>query len=143
MTKRTAEQGDSQNEVVARTRAVMPRRSRRQREAGMTLVEIMIVVVIMALIATAVGVAVMPALERARIKTAQSGAQAIRSAVTMFIAENPGECPSVDDLSDGYLDASKSTEDPWGNMFEIECNGSSIGVFSAGPDGQFGSEDDI
>ena len=43
----------------------------------------------------------------------------------------------------GYVDTSKRMVDAWGNEFEIECTGNEIGVFSAGADGQFSTEDDI
>ena len=120
-------------------------RRRRRHPEGMTLVEIMIVVIIMALIATAVGVAVLPRLEEARIDSTKTSAQAIRSAVTMFLAENPaGGCPNTEDLtSGGFLDEDKSTADAWDGEFEIECNGTRVSVVSAGPDKQFGTEDDI
>jgi len=120
------------------------RRRRQRRRAGMTLVEIMIVVIIMALIATAVGVAVLPRMRTAQDESTRTDAQAIRSAVTMFLAENPGSgCPTVEDLEGAYLDASKRTVDAWENPFEIECEGDQIYVLSAGSDGQFGTEDDI
>ena len=48
------------------------RRGLRRREQGMTLVEIMIVVIIMALIATAVGVAVLPRLKQANTATEEN-----------------------------------------------------------------------
>lgn len=122
------------------------RRLRRMRSAeGMTLVEIMIVVIIMALIATAVGVAVLPRLEKARIDSTETSAQQIRSAVTMYLAENPaGGCPNVDDLvQGGFLDEDKSLTDAWDQDFDIECQGTRVSVVSAGPDKQFGTEDDI
>lgn len=126
-----------------------PRRTRardaHRRRQGMTLVEIMIVVIIMALIATAVGVAVLPQLEKARIKSTRTDAQSIRSAVTMYLADNPGgSCPGIDDLiEDGTLDSSKRTKDAWEHDFQIECDGMNTNVVSSGPDGQFGSEDDV
>jgi general secretion pathway protein G len=108
-------------------------------------VEIMIVVIIMALIATAVGVAVLPRLEKARVDSTRTDAQAIRSAVTLYLGENPGgDCPSVDDLVEGgYLDSSKRTTDAWDNDFIVECEGDNVTVISAGPDGKRGTEDDI
>jgi len=111
----------------------------------MTLVEIMIVVIIMALIATAVGVAVLPQLEKARIKSTRTDAQTIRSAVTMYLADNPGNgCPTIDELKqDQALDSSKRTTDAWDRDFQLECDDGNINVVSAGPDGQFGSEDDV
>ena len=118
---------------------------RRRGTEGMTLVEIMIVVIIMALIATAVGVAVLPRLEKARIDSTETSAQQIRSAVTMYLAENPaGGCPNTEDLvTGGFLDEDKSISDAWDGEFEIECDGTRISVVSAGPDKQFGTEDDI
>lgn len=120
------------------------RHSRRRRE-GMTLIEIMIVVIIMALIATAVGVAVLPRLQKAREESTRTDAQAIRSAVTMFLGENPGgDCPGMDDLVEGgYIDRSKRTTDAWDNDFVIQCEGDNVVVASAGSDGQMGTEDDI
>ncbi len=118
---------------------------RRLRREAMTLVEIMVVVIIMALIATAVGVAVLPSLKKSQVKNTRTDAQAVRAAVTMYLAENPGEdCPTVDDLLEGgYLDKGRRTTDAWDNDFQIECEGDNVVVISAGPDGQFGTEDDI
>lgn len=120
------------------------RLSRRKRE-GMTLIEIMIVVIIMALIATAVGVAVLPRLQKARVETARTDIQNIRSALTLWEADNPGgQCPSVADLTEnGYIDRQKSVTDPWDNEYHIECTGSDFVVTSAGEDGQMGTEDDV
>lgn len=117
----------------------------RRRREGMTLVEIMIVVIIMALIATAVGVAVLPRLQKARVDSTKTDSQAVRSAVTLYLGEHPGgDCPNMDDLVEGgYLDSSKRTTDAWDNDFQIECDGGNVSVVSAGPDGQFGTEDDV
>ena len=111
----------------------------------MTLVEIMIVIVIMALIGTGVTLALLPSLERARIRDTETTTQTVRNAVTMFRAENPGDgCPDMEDLMEGqYIDASRRTVDAWENDFEIACEGRDTVVMSAGPDGQFGNDDDI
>jgi general secretion pathway protein G len=115
----------------------------RRREA-MTLIEIMIVVIIMALIATAVGIAVLPQFTRAKEKTAESDVQTIRSAVQLYIMHGGSDCPTVEDLlEDGSLEEGKNTVDPWNNEYAIECDGDNITVISGGPDGQPGSEDDI
>ena len=62
------------------------------RQRGMTLIEIMIVVIIMAMIATGVAVAVMPQLDKAKIKQAKSDIGAIRTAVQLYLAENSNKC---------------------------------------------------
>lgn len=115
------------------------------RQEGMTLIEIMIVVIIMAMIATGVAVAVMPQLERARIKQAKTDIGAIRTAVQLYLAENSSKCPSVEDLqSERYLDKGKRTTDPWDREFIINCpSDDDPDVFSTGPDGQEGTEDDV
>ncbi|MCP4599949.1 MAG: prepilin-type N-terminal cleavage/methylation domain-containing protein [Proteobacteria bacterium] len=114
-------------------------------EGGMTLIEIMIVVIIMAMIATGVAVAVLPRLEKARIDSAKSDVAAIRTAVQLYLAENPGKCPSMEDLKDEkYLDKGKRTTDPWEKEFTINCvEGDDPDVFSMGPDMQEGTEDDV
>lgn len=121
------------------------RASARRRNAGMTLVEIMIVVIIMALIATAVGVAVLPRLKQARIDSTRTDAQSVRSAAVMYVSENSGgDCPAVEDLTEGgYLDRSRRSTDAWDHPFMVECEGDDILVVSGGPDGEMGTEDDI
>jgi general secretion pathway protein G len=120
------------------------KRRRRSRE-GMTLVEIMIVVIIMALIATAVGVAVLPQLQRARVTQSRSDALEVRSAVLLYMGQEAGaDCPTMDELVQaGVLDHSRRTNDAWDNPFIVECEGEDIAVISNGPDGQSGTEDDI
>ena len=132
---------NTQKQIVRATRAAR----RRRRREGMTLVEIMIVVIIMALIATAVGVAVLPALSRARVNQTRSDGQAVRSAVLLYLGQEPGaDCPSMDQLVEsGTIDHSRRTTDAWDNPFLIECDGDDIIVRSNGPDGNPGTEDDI
>jgi general secretion pathway protein G len=117
--------------------------ARLARQQGMTLIEIMVVVIIMAIIATGVGVAVMPRLKKARIDTATTDAAALRTAVQLYLAENGGKCPTVDDLKTGkYLDKSKRVTDPWDKEFVINCvEDDDPEVFSLGPDGQEGGCD--
>lgn len=110
----------------------------------MTLMEIMIVIIILAMIGTGVAVAVLPQLEKAQIKSTKTDAQALRSAVTLYIADNPRECPTVEDLvNEKYLDRSKRTTDAWETEFQISCEEGDVIVVSAGPDLQFETEDDI
>jgi len=120
-------------------------RSARRRREGMTLVEIMIVVIIMALLATAVGVAVLPQLQRARVDSTRADAQQVASAAVLYLGQEPGaDCPSVADLVEsGVIDRTRRTTDAWDHEFVIECEGDDIYVLSAGPDGQMGTEDDI
>ena len=111
---------------------------------GMTLIEIMIVVVIMALVATGVGIAVIPQLQKAKIQQTKGAVQTVRSAVALYRATNNADCATMDQLlQDKAIDKSTSTKDSWDNDFRIECDGTDINVTSAGPDKEFETEDDI
>ena len=120
------------------------RTTRKKRQEGMTLIEIMIVITIFAMIAGGVAVALLPRLEEARIKSTKTDAQALRSAVMLYVADNPRGCPTVEDLvNERYLDGSRRTTDAWDTEFQITCEDGDIGVLSAGPDLEFNTEDDI
>jgi general secretion pathway protein G len=111
---------------------------RRAAERGMTLIEIMIVILIMAMIATGVSIAVVQRLESARESDARVGACTIKSAVTMYMAEHPRKCPTLEDLLGPYMDASKGTKDPWEQDYVIDCANKEPDVYSLGADGQSG-----
>ena len=126
-----------------RTNQRIRSKARRRRQAGMTLIEIMVVMVIMALVATAAGFAIVPQITKAKIKASSGDAKAIAAAAEMYMTENEG-CPTVEQLvQEKILDKDKNTKDSWGNEFNIECDEDGATVTSAGPDEQMGSEDDI
>ncbi len=121
----------------------MKRRS--HREEGMTLIEVMVVVIILGLIAAGVAIHVVGSLDDAKIRMARTNAMTVRTAVLAYLIRSPGDdCPSVDALVEhAILDGDTSTTDPWERPFRIECEGSRVRVFSAGPDGEDGTDDDI
>jgi general secretion pathway protein G len=127
------------NETRRRQRLARP-----GNQGGFTLIEIMIVITIFAMMAGGVAVALLPQLEKAKIKTTKTDAQALRSAVMLYVADNPRNCPTVEDLvSERYLDGSRRTTDAWETPYQISCEDGDIAVFSAGPDLEFSTEDDI
>lgn len=120
------------------------RLARQRRREGFTLIEIMIVITIFAMMAGGVAVALLPQLEKARLKTTKTDAQGLRSAVMLYVADNPRGCPTIEDLvNERYLDATRRTTDAWDTPFQITCEDGDIAVVSAGPDLQFNTEDDI
>lgn len=127
------------------TRTQLDRRARAQlARQGMTLIEIMIVVVIMALVATGVGIAVIPQLQKAKIQQTKGAVQTVRSAVALYRATNNADCATMDQLiQDKAIDKSTATRDSWDQEFRIECDGTDINVTSAGPDKEYDTEDDI
>ena len=111
----------------------------------MTLVEIMIVVIIMALIATAVGMAVLPAFNTTRDRQARADAATMQSVVIGGMATHGAtDGPTAAEIEQaGVLNAQTRARDPWDHEFMIECDGDSVYVSSMGRDGQPGTDDDI
>jgi type II secretory pathway pseudopilin PulG len=111
----------------------------------MTLIEIMIVVVIMSMVAAAMGIGVMSAKKTADIKLAQTTLRTVRNvAETYQITRTSSECPSMQQLVDSKLmSAGASTDDPWGKPYELSCETGEVNVRSSGPDGERGTEDDL
>jgi general secretion pathway protein G len=122
-----------------RNTGIRRRIAARAAERGMTLIEIMIVILIMAMIATGVSIAVTQRLESARESDARIGACTIGNAVTMYMAEHPRKCPTLENLTEGYLDAARGTQDPWEQDYVIDCTNKVPDVYSLGSDGQGGT----
>lgn len=110
----------------------------------MTLIEILVVITLMALIGTAVAVAVLPAVRSAREKQARTDASTIATAALRFRVDQD-RCPNdVDSLvADGYLDRARRASDPWDRTFRVTCEPDEVVVTSAGADGVFETEDDV
>jgi len=119
------------------------RRLRRAASRGVTLVEVLIVVAIMALIAGGVSFLVLPRYREAQVKTAKTNARNIRNVATTHVAMK-GDCPTVQSMiADKELDSAGDTKDPWGGDFTVKCEGDDITVTSPGPDKKDGSPDDV
>lgn len=125
------------------------RRSRAARYAarGVTLVEVLIVVAIIAMVAGSVTVFALPKFKEAQINSAQTGARVVRTAVQQWQLSNNeyGTCPTVSQLvQDKQLDSGQSTDDPWGMPYIINCtDDDEVVVGSYGPDKKPGTKDDI
>jgi general secretion pathway protein G len=117
----------------------------RAAERGVTLIEVMIVVLILSLIATGVTVAVMPKFKQAQVSTANNNALELRNAANRWRATHSGEqCPTVSQLvQDKEIDTASKTDDPWGSAYKIACTDDDVTVYSPGPDKREGTPDDI
>lgn len=122
----------------------------RMAERGMTLVEIMVVVVIMAVIATGVSIYVIPKIQEGYIGTAKSDLNAMRTAIELYQIRHPSECPvngAIDEEGARRLGLKQSQrhKDPWDNEYLVRCDegGGEPEVFSKGPDEEEGTEDDV
>lgn len=115
-----------------------------ERQIGMTLIEIMVVTLIMALISSGIAVAVMNHLVTVRKETAKTDIKALKTAAQIYYMQNQEECPNVDLLvAEGMIEDDTRRVDPWSTPYFFECADSKISVFSAGPDKREATEDDI
>ena len=115
-------------------------------QRGMTLVEIMIVVTIMASVMGVVGFAVMNALEKANINEAKIQISQLENAVdAYYLQTDPHEHPtSLEELAEQrILETYEVPKDPWGNEFVYRNQKRGFEILSLGPDGQEGTDDDI
>ncbi len=118
--------------------------ARRAAARGVTLVEVLIVVAIIAMVAGGVAVFAFPRFKDAQIKTAQTGALTVRQAAQTWQASGGDGCPTVVQLvQEKYLDPGSSTQDPWGADYTVVCTDDEVIVTSNGPDKKSGSADDI
>ena len=133
---------DSQCPVSLQSRRM--NQFRRATERGVTLVEVLIVVAIVAMVAGGVAVFAFPRFKEAQVKTAGTGALTIRQAAQTWQASGGDGCPTVSQLvQEKYLDPGANTQDPWGGDYTITCTDDEVIVSSTGPDQQAGSKDDI
>ncbi|PKN48005.1 MAG: hypothetical protein CVU59_00680 [Deltaproteobacteria bacterium HGW-Deltaproteobacteria-17] len=122
-------------------------KSNRRRQMGMTLIEIMVVIVIMGMVMGAVTVGVMSYLKKAKKKTTQTQVNRIAATINAEAAEpenkgKDGKAMLETLISDGSF-KKKDLSDAWGNEIRVEKQDRSFCVFSAGPDENFGTGDDI
>lgn len=114
----------------------------RSRRRGMTLIEIMVVMTIMALIMAGVAVAIIPRLDEARVDTARQDIHTIRTALDMHYAKRgryPDTSTGLAALTEGQF-LQDIPIDPWGNEYIYLNEGGRPVIISYGADGAPGGE---
>jgi general secretion pathway protein G len=122
----------------------MKRNLKKAMSRGVTLIEVMIVVVILGLIAGGVAVAVLPKLGQAQKDTTRTSATELRRAAESWRANHATECPTPKKLQeDKSIDTASKITDAWDVDFKIICEEDETIVVSFGPDKKEGTADDI
>ena len=114
-------------------------------EAGFTLVELMVVIVIIGLLATVVVINVMPATDKAAMTKARADIATLDQGVEMYRLNKmrypEGQAGLQAVVSEGYI--KRLPNDPWGNPYVYAApgrDGRQFEIMSYGADGREGGE---
>ena len=127
---------------------------KRRQEDGFTLVELLVVLGIIALIASLAAPQVLRYLGSARVDAAQAQIKNIESALELFFIDNLRYPTSEEGLSvlatpsaelqsnwnGPYLKRADSLQDPWGRTYQYELVDGAVRISSLGRDGKKGGE---
>jgi general secretion pathway protein G len=116
-----------------------PDRSRKAR--GMTLIEIMVVLVILGLIASMIGYNVFQAQKDANVKAATLDLRALSNSIDLYHVETGAWPDSLQQLVPKFV--KEIHKDPWGGEYAYVRAGDGYDVYSYGPDKAQGGGDDI
>ncbi|NQY34722.1 MAG: type II secretion system major pseudopilin GspG [Alteromonadaceae bacterium] len=128
--------------------------------SGFSLMELMVVIVILGVLASMIVPNLMGGKDKADMQKAVSDVTALQTTLRMYKLDNYNYPTTEQGLEalvtetdieplprrfqeDGYVE--RLPKDPWGNEYQLLNPGenSKIDVFSMGPDGEPGTEDDI
>ena len=128
-----------------------------KREHGLTLIEIMVVVIIIGILVSVIAPNVMGRPDTARREVTRSDLLAIGNALDMYRLDN-GAYPSTDQGLDALIDKPSGFPEPrnwgpdpylkklpvdqWGNEFVYTSDGGSFELMSLAADGEEGGEDE-
>ena len=124
-----------------------------ERRQGFTLIEIMAVVLIIGLLTTLVGIAIIPQIDKGRVTTARTQIKNLEAALETYRMDN-ARFPTTEQglralieappdvrnfQTGGYLREKRIPLDPWGNPYQYESPGThndhSFDLWSWGADG--------
>ncbi|REL28465.1 type II secretion system protein GspG [Thalassotalea euphylliae] len=130
------------------------------RQAGFTILEVMVVIVIIGLIATMVVPNIIGSQDRANVQKAVADITSLETNLKMYKMDNYNYPTTEQGLEalvsetdveplprrfpeEGYI--TRLPSDPWGNEYQLLNPGENgkIDIFSMGPDGEAGTDDDI
>ena len=140
------------------SRTLVAARHKARSDAGFTLIELMVVIVIIGLLTTLVVINVLPSQDRAMVEKARADIHLLEQAIEMYRLDN-NAYPTLDQgldalvtipeglkrpdryRKDGYI--RRLPLDPWGNAYQYVFPGEhgTFDIASLGADGRLGGED--
>lgn len=134
----------------------MNKRNRKRRVAAFTLLEVLLVLVILVVLGSMATIAVTGQQDKALRQAARAQVQTFDRAIELYrfdmkkypesledLIETPSDSKMADRWGGPYLKKSSIPLDPWDNDYEYEARDDSYRVWSVGPDGSDGGDDDI
>jgi general secretion pathway protein G len=129
-------------------------------QQGFTLIEVMVVLLIIGIMAGLIAPSILGNQATAQIKKAAVDIQQLESALELYKLRNNVfptteqgldalvTVPTIDPIPKNYQEGGfikRLPEDPWGNPYQLLSPGEVgvIDIYSFGPDGQAGTDDDI
>ncbi|NCC51856.1 MAG: type II secretion system protein GspG [Spartobacteria bacterium] len=138
------------------------RKKQRRAQAGFTIMEVLVVLIIITILAGIVGVNVLPKLGESKVKAAHIQIKNLKAAVNLYRVEQnraPDQSEGLQALVErpagldpkrlypegGYLDSPQVPMDPWGNAYIYLAPGRKnerFEIISYGADGEPGGENE-
>jgi general secretion pathway protein G len=139
---------------------VLNNKASKPKQSGFTLIEVMVVLLIIGIMASMIAPQILGSQEEAQLKKAAVDIQSLESALEMYKLKNnvfPSteqgldalvNEPTIDPIPRNYRQGGfikRLPADPWGNPYQLLSPGelSVVDIFSNGPDGEAGTDDDI
>ena len=136
------------------------KRRRASDRLAFTLIEVLLVLAILVVLGTIAATQVFGAGEQADLRAAKAQVGMFASSIDLYkfeckqlpeslegLIEKPSDSALADRWSGPYLNKTKVPKDPWDNEYKYTSDGKhnegSFDVWSTGPDGQDGTDDDI
>lgn len=126
-----------------------------RRERGLTLVELMVVIVLIGLLAGVVTTAVFPVLFKGKATVAANQIKVFDEAIRFYYLQHSRYPDTLEELiqpdpehgyENGYLETDELPLDPWNEYYEYDPQGGTAKpflIYSKGPDMIEGTDDDI
>ncbi len=114
-------------------------RSGRDNAVGFTLVELMVVISIIAILATIVGYNVLGSIDEGNVTAAQAQIRSFKTALVAYKLKFKRFPDSLDELVNNakginFLESDRIPNDPWNNPYVYRNDGSSFTIVSYGAD---------